>query len=65
MGTSTSEEFVFMSEPEYGDKFEGAVIFAMTSLIILAFIGVFALKKATYQECTASDYTYCGDSNEH
>jgi len=54
-----------MAEPQYGDKFEGAVIFAMASLIILALVGAIALKKANYHECTASQYTYCGDSNEH
>ncbi len=54
-----------MSEQHYGDRFEGAVIFAMITLIVLSIVGVIALQSAHHKECSASDYTYCGEPAGH
>lgn len=46
-------------ESDYGAKFDGIVAVVMALLIVAAFVGVIALQKATHEDCTASDYTYC------
>lgn len=50
-----------MKKPAYNEKFEGQIIFWMSAIIILSFIGVAALWKYNPPHCETMKYTYCGE----
>lgn len=52
------------STPEYGEKFETGIIYAMSVLILLAFIGVAVLWKTNPPHCETMKYTYCGEQEK-
>ena len=53
----------FMSE--YGDRFEGPTIVAMSIAIVISLVAVSAMWVAAQHDCIASNYTYCGELPGH
>ncbi|MEZ4743161.1 MAG: hypothetical protein R3B45_12075 [Bdellovibrionota bacterium] len=48
----------------YGDRFETSIIVLMSALILLAMFGAWSLMSSKMGHCNASDYTYCGETEQ-